>query len=519
MNYVRTIATLILICGAAIPAAAQIEFVWSGAITDSSATVKAKLTPDGAVARLAVSLNVDMSAPLYSDPDTTDLAVNNKVVVLPIGGLQSDTVYYYRIEIDGVLDATVQGRFRTFPPEGPASFRFAFASCARTGSSHPVFATIASLDPLFFLHTGDFHYQNIGVNDPAVFRAAYETVLGSPTQSALYRNVPIAYIWDDHDYGPNNSDSTAPGRLAARLTYQEYAPHYPLAAGSGDVPIYQTFTVGRVKFIVADSRSARSPASAPDNTAKTMLGTTQKAWFKKELLDANGAYPLIVWVNSLPWIGATGDDGWHLYTNERREIADFIKDNGIKGLCMVSGDAHMLAIDDGTHSDYATGGGAPFPVMHAAALDRGGSVKGGPYSEGAYPGGGQFGLMTVTDTGGPYIGIAWSGRNYLNAEVVSYAFSVFAGYGENCDCSHHGDLLGDDGSFTSLDLGQLVEYLFAGAPQPPIDATCPHADRADINCDGFDDALDLSLYVDMVFFGGPDPCNPCACAPYPTSCP
>lgn len=518
MRHFLTIVILALVCGCAVPSDAQIQFVWSGAVTDSSATVRAKLTSDGAVARLAVSLNVDMGAPLYSDPDTADLAVNNKVVTLLITGLAADTVYCYMIEIDGVLDAAVQGRFRTFPAQGPASFRFAFASCASTGSSHAVFATIESLDPLFFMHTGDFHYQNIAVNDPAVFRAAYETVLASPRQSSLYRHVPIAYIWDDHDYGPNNSDSTAPGRLAARLTYQEYVPHYPLEAGVGDVPIYQTFTVGRVKFIVTDSRSARSPASATDNAAKTMLGTTQKAWFKQELLDANGVYPLIVWVNSLPWIGIAGDDGWHLYTNERREIADFIKGNGIRGLCMISGDAHMLAIDDGTHSDYATGGGASFPVMHAAALDRGGSVKGGPYSEGAYPGTGQFGLMTVTDTGGPYIDVAWSGRNYRNTEVVSYAFSVFAGYGESCDCSRHGDIRDDDGLFTSLDVDQLIDYLFAGVAQPPTDPTCPHIDRADVNCDGFDDALDLSCYIDLVFFRGPSPCNPCACAPYPSSC-
>jgi alkaline phosphatase D len=369
------------------------------------------------------------------------------------------------------------------------------------------------------MHMGDFHYENIGVNDPDLFRDAFETVLGSSTQSSLYRNVPIAYVWDDHDYGPNNSDSTAPGRTAARLTYQEYVPHYPLAAGTGDVPIYQTFSVGRVKFIVADSRSARSPASATDNASKTMLGVSQKTWFKQELLNADGVFPLIVWVNSLPWIGVTGDDGWYRYTIERREIADFIKDNGIAGLCMISGDAHMIAIDDGANSDYATGGGAGFPVMHAAALDRSGSVKGGPYSEGAFPGGGQFGLMTVTDTGGPMIDVLWSGRNWTDAELVSHSFSVFVGYGPDCDCSSHGDILHDDGSFDIPDLNALIDYMFSGGAQPPNDPACPHADRGDVNCDGFDDALDISYYVDLLLAGGPAPCVPCDCTPYPTDCP
>ena len=39
------------------------------------------------------------------------------------------------------------------------------------------------------------------------------------------------------------------------------------------------------------------------------------------------------------------------------------------------------------------------PVLAAAALDRPGSVKGGPYSDGTYPGFGQFGLVHVVPHG------------------------------------------------------------------------------------------------------------------------
>jgi len=403
----------------------RVQFLWSGGITHSSVRVKAKLIQDSAVARLAVSGQPDFASPVYSSFDTALTDSNNRVVSFEITGLAPSQPYFYAIEVNGQLDTSLVGKFQTFPQDS-GSFAFAFASCALTGSNHAVFETIRSLNPLFFFHLGDFHYQNIAVNDPNVFRQAYETVLASPNQSRLYREVPFIYIWDDHDFGPNNSDSTAPGRLASRLTYQEYVPHFPLAFGSGDISINYAFTAGRVRFIVCDNRSARSPNSSPDDSSKTVLGTTQKAWFKQELLDAKSKYPLIVWVNSLPWIGLTGDDGWYAYTNERRELANFIKDNDIKNLCMISGDAHMLAIDDGTNSGYATGGGAGFPVMQAAALDQNGSVKGGPYSEGTFPGGGQFGLMTFNDTGDS-IRVDWSGRNYLNQEIVSYGFSYPAG--------------------------------------------------------------------------------------------
>ena len=61
--------------------------------------------------------------------------------------------------------------------------------------------------------------------------------------------------------------------------------------------------------------------------------------------------------------------------------------------------------------------------MHAAAFDRQGSFKAGPYSEGAFPGGGQFGLATVTDSGSD-ITITLSGRDHTGTELVGYEFTV-----------------------------------------------------------------------------------------------
>ncbi|WP_443209912.1 hypothetical protein, partial [Rhodococcus rhodochrous] len=86
------------------------------------------------------------------------------------------------------------------------------------------------------------------------------------------------------------------------------------------------------------------------------------------------------------------------------------------------GDAHTLAIDNGSHSDYSTNGGAGFPVFQAAALDRPGSVKGGPYSEGAYPGGGQFGVLRVHDSG-TRLSVTLEGRNWKGDRVVGLRFT------------------------------------------------------------------------------------------------
>lgn len=401
-----------------------VEWAWVGGVTSTGVTVNAKLDDPGEQARLVLSESKGMTDPRYSSFATAPEG-SEGIASMRMEGLRPDQQYFYAVEVNGRRDMTRQGRFRTFP-EGPASFTLALSSCARVGSNGAVFDAIRESGPLFFLITGDFHYSNITSSDLDAMLDAMDSQLTQPAQQALYSTTPIAYVWDDHDYAGNGSNGSSAARPAAVASYRYSVPHYDLPDDNG--AIYQAFTVGRVRFIVTDTRSQRSPATDPDGPDKTMLGADQKAWFKRQLLDANGRYPLIVWVNPDPWIApeAAGADNWGGYATERRELADFISDNKVQGLVMLSGDAHMLAIDDGTNSDYSSRGGGGFPVFHAAPLDKHPGIKGGPYSEGASAASGQFGLMTVTD-GGSTIDVTWSGRNWRDEEVLRYEFSIDTG--------------------------------------------------------------------------------------------
>jgi hypothetical protein len=293
------------------------------------------------------------------------------------------------------------------PPAGrPADFTIAFGACCAKADS-PVFNAIAALKPLLFLNTGDLHYDDIGVDEPARFREAIARQLLSPTQSPLYRSLGIAYVWDDHDYGPNNSRHDNKARPAAHAVYRQLVPHHPLALTAESpqraAPIAQAFTIGRVRFVLTDLRSehSREPGS--------LMGERQRTWFLDELTRASQTHALVVWVSSVPWISTQGNDNWAGGVAERRLIANHVKAQRIP-LCILSGDAHMVAIDDGRNADYADGGGAPIPVFQAASLDRAPSYKGGPYSHGARPGVRQFGVMQITDDG-TVVRVAWSARD------------------------------------------------------------------------------------------------------------
>lgn len=401
-----------------IPPAQDVDWVWAGAVTPTSFDVKARLRTEGVV-RLR-TWSGDGTDARFVLPEK----IGDDLAWFTVEGLRPATEYRYALEVDGTLDRARRGRVRTFA-QGPASFSFAFSSCARVGSNGQVFDSIRHARPLFFLAVGDLFYGNVSNDDTGAFRSLYGSLLEQPAPSLLFRSTAVAYTWDDHDFGPDGANRLAASAPAAEQAYRELVPHYSLPGGMNEGPIYQAFDVGRIRFLVTDTRSQRDPQARRDNESKTMLGAEQKAWLKRELLTARDRYALVIWVNPDPWIGpaAEGADGWAGYATERRELSDFIAANAIRNILMLSGDAHMLAIDDGSHSNYSEHGNASFPVMHAAALDRHGGIKGGPYSEGAFPGSGQYGVVQIDDDG-TSVGVTLVGRNYSGEEIVRYAFSV-----------------------------------------------------------------------------------------------
>ncbi len=397
------------------PPDSALRWVWSGGVTTTRAEVRARTVSDDVESlRLAVSQSADFGGDThFFDVDSRD----GTIATFDAAGLNPGETYHYAVEVDGVLDEVRAATFSTFP-DGEASFRFTVGACARVGSNGSVFDAIREEDPLFHMIAGDFHYGDIPDDDRSRYDEVLDLTLRQPAQAALYRSVPIAYMWDDHDYGANNSSFASPSRVAAMQAYRANVPSYDLA---GDLTaIYQQFDVGRVRFLLTDARSAREVGT-------TTLGTEQLDWFLDALVTASEEQALVVWLNPVPWVAEEQDgaDHWGGYAAERLIIANTIADNQIDNLLMISGDAHMVAIDDGTNTDYSSRGDAGFPLLHAAALDRPGSTKGGPYSEGEIGGSGQYGAVDIDDQGDT-IAVSLRAKRYDGETLLSYDFEVAA---------------------------------------------------------------------------------------------
>ena len=439
-EYLKVLILLVLFCGINLLAKSEgdfIVYIWSGGVSDTKATIVAKTKEKNIDTVCIISPNKDLSNPAYISP-TIKSDNYNIVRFNNISQLNSNTQYYYGIKVNGKLEVKLNsknngsgiytGKFKTFPSSGkPASFKFTSSTGhhgSTKASTHPIYTKTKEENGLFHIITGDFYYcdqnhhpggKNKNLSEDFV-RLNYEYPLTSENQSDLYRSTPIIYVWDDHDFGRDNRvGAEEPVAMPnVHSVYRQLTPHYPLKGGDM-TPIFQTFSVGRVRFILTDLYTASSKVRTHDTKLKTRLGAEQKKWFKEELLKANGSNASIIWISSLPWNGKkeAKKARWQSYATERTEIANFIKDNNIQGLSIISGDMHGSAIDDGRNADFATGGGAPIPVFQTGPYGRPGSCKGGPYNYGSTTKGKSrfyYGLIEVIDDGNS-IKTNWTVKN------------------------------------------------------------------------------------------------------------
>ena len=395
-----------------------VDWIWTGAVGPTEFDVRARPRDAFTEATLLVSTNEDLS-----DAREVPFAdVFDRVTDFRVTGLEPATRHHYAVRLDGVVDRVRAGTVRTFP-DGRAPIRLVFGACARIGSNGAVFDAIRAEEADAYVCIGDFHYGDIFVDDVDDYRQVLDVQLTRTAQSALYRSTPIAYVWDDHDYGPNDSNRDSAGRPAAMLAYREYVPHYDLAGP--DSAIYQAFSVGRVRVLLSDCRSSRDPQSAPDTVEKSMLGFEQRAWLLDELTESAATHDLVIWVSTVPWVADAreGADHWGGYSAERTLIADHVVEQGIDNLMMICGDAHMVAIDDGTHTDYSSSPGTGFPLAHAAPLDRPGGTKGGPFTHGPVTGGGQYVVVDATPDDGRLV-VDLVAKNWADEELLTHTFTV-----------------------------------------------------------------------------------------------
>lgn len=317
--------------------------LWAKASNEATLAFKIGESPDLSDGRLAPG------PPLKSDASFTGQ--------VKVSGLKPATRYYYAPFLNGAaalsrpypsfVTATVSDR--------PERLRVAFGSCvgARGYLAAAAFGEMAArrnFDLLLML--GDNHYGD--TTDPDRLRDHYFMHRKVGGFEQIIRETPTYAIWDDHDYGPNNSDGAATGKEDSLRVFQQWwaNPGY----GEPDNPgCYFRFSRNGVDFFMLDVRYYRTPNRAPDDGTKTMLGPQQLAWLKNGLAESKARFKIVA--SGSEWQTKTQPDCWSSFARERQEIFDHIAANKVEGVILLSGDRHFTAgyQVQGRHLEFTSG--------------------------------------------------------------------------------------------------------------------------------------------------------------------
>lgn len=257
-----------------------------------------------------------------------------------VTGLKPSQKYFYCVLLDGEpAMLRPYPAFVTAPPEDcKGRLRFAFSSCLGREGFVPAagWADMTRTNTDLVLLLGDNHYADS--TDPVKLRAAYYSHRRNAAWQQIARSTPIYAIWDDHDYGPNDSDGRAEGKEHSLKTFTEFWANP--ASGEPDNPgIYHRFTRSGVDFFMLDVRYHRDPNRPTNLLGKTMLGATQLAWLKRELLASRAPVKFIA--SGSEWQTHGHVDSWTSFARERQEIFDFLREQKISGVILLSGDRHF----------------------------------------------------------------------------------------------------------------------------------------------------------------------------------
>ena len=202
--------------------------------------------------------------------------------------------------------------------------------------------TIGAIEPRALLLLGD----NVYIDDPEtpeMQRFHYYRRQSQPEWGKLAKTVPIYSIWDDHDFTTNDGwggpDIENPSWK--RDVWEIYKENWdnPYYGGGKENPgCWFDFSIGDVHFIMIDGRYYRE---SPKDESPSMLGPVQMKWLKKTLTKKPATFTVIC--NNVPMapkVKPGSKDTWDGYPEERTEIYQYIADQKIPGVVILSADRH-----------------------------------------------------------------------------------------------------------------------------------------------------------------------------------
>lgn len=258
--------------------------------------------------------------------------------VFEIDGLSAGTTYDYEITGDGGVTAAFS--FRTAPPVDARKATIVFGSCFWDwpNPALPIFTSMEEEDADLAILLGDnCYFDDLDTRTEHTMMLAHLRNRNNPAIRKLLASTPTVAVWDDHDFGPNDTDGHFEGKPRAFSSFRRVWANrtYGTAAIAG---VFSRVRCGPVDVFLLDERYYRGVEG------KSVLGAAQLAWLTDEL--ARSWAPVKLIASSSQMLAETAvKKGWDCFRKdgprELEQILSTIEQRDIRGVVIVSGDLHM----------------------------------------------------------------------------------------------------------------------------------------------------------------------------------
>jgi alkaline phosphatase D len=274
-----------------------------------------------------------------------------------IENLQQGTRYAYRLHLDGrpvgeVQHFRTQTRWQFRNAAEPPDFTALMGSCHYLneaprdrdgnpfGAGYGIFSVMAAKQPDLMLWLGDNSYLRENEWSSAEgIRYRFKADRAQPELQRLLRVGQHAAIWDDHDYGPDDSNSSYEFKQVALDMFKRYWAN--ASWGLPEAPgIFGSFSFSDVDFFLLDNRWYRDADRDVHRKDKRMLGEAQLKWLKNALMQSTAPLKVIAGGSQFLATVSPRSEGWSQFPQERQDFLDWLAANRVDGVLFLSGDKH-----------------------------------------------------------------------------------------------------------------------------------------------------------------------------------
>ena len=212
------------------------------------------------------------------------------------------------------------------------------------GSNYSIFESIAKKNPDIMLWGGDNVYLREADWDSksGIYHRYTHSRTLKEMQPLLASTQNIA-IWDDHDFGPDDSDRSFYNKNTTQQAFKDFWANkfYGMDPNQKE-GIFSSYNWSDAEIFLLDNRFFKSPNKRLSGE-KTMLGTAQIEWLIDALTYSKASFKIIVIGGQVLNTEAVFEN-YENYKSEKDFLLGEILTNQIKGVVFISGDRHFTEL-------------------------------------------------------------------------------------------------------------------------------------------------------------------------------